>query len=58
MQLAISLPDGSQMRVLGELSVEPGEDHRLYPRQLEWLPDGSGVTFRARGSKWRVPVQR
>jgi hypothetical protein len=54
-QLAVSRPDGREMRVIGTLPKE-AEDQYYRHRQLAWLPDGKRVSFYHGASRWSVPV--
>lgn len=55
-QLAVSDIDGGRMRVIGTLPIEGDEDLYGRGRRLDWLPDGTRVSFNHDGSRWAVPV--
>src|SRR5205823_5112352 len=54
-ELAVSKVDGSAMKVIGSLPIEPGD--RYYTnRRLSWMGDGQHVTFNHGDARWSVPV--
>lgn len=59
--LAVSRPDGSRMRIVGRLTVDPAsapaQDRSQWPDKLTWLPDGAHVRFVFKDMLWTIPIR-
>jgi hypothetical protein len=56
-ELWVSRPDGSRMREVGYVALNPEDDAMAEgPHYLQWLPDGEHVSFIYRNALWTVPV--
>ena len=56
-QLVVSRPDGTAMRVVGSFKIAGATSFYDLPRQLTWLPEGKRVSFVYKKVRWTVPLK-